>query len=84
MSEVDYGRLRSLTLRELTQALLSDGFVFTRQRGSHRRYALEDGRRVTVPSGRTGATLAPATLRSIIGSQARWTARDLRRFGLIS
>ena len=34
---IDYSRLRSLTARELAAALLADGFVLKRQRGSHRR-----------------------------------------------
>jgi predicted RNA binding protein YcfA (HicA-like mRNA interferase family) len=48
MSEIDYSTLRSLTAHEVCRALERDGFTFTRQRGSHHRYAHPDGRRVTV------------------------------------
>jgi predicted RNA binding protein YcfA (HicA-like mRNA interferase family) len=83
MSEIDYSKLRSLTAREFCRALERDGFSFTRQRGSHQRYAHPDGRRVTVAFTRTGDTFAPGTLRSMIETQARWTEDDLRRLGLL-
>jgi predicted RNA binding protein YcfA (HicA-like mRNA interferase family) len=83
MSEIDYSILRSLTAHEVGRALERDGFIFTRQRGSHHRYAHPDGRRVTVPFTRSGETFAPGTLRSIIERQARWTADDLRRLGML-
>jgi hypothetical protein len=35
---IDYRALRSLTAREITNALIRDGFVLDRQRGSHRHY----------------------------------------------
>ena len=80
---IDYSRLRSLTARQLIAALRQDGFVNVRQRGSHRRFQHQDGRRVTVPLTRSGNTFAPGTLRSIIEGQARWTAEDLSRLGLL-
>ncbi len=79
MTEIDYSRLRSLQARQLTSALIHDGFFLRNQRGSHHRYRHPDGRRVTVPFSRPGDTLAPKTLRRIIEEQARWTADDLRR-----
>ena len=79
MRGIDYGNLRSLTARQLTRALLRDGFLLVRQRVSHQRYSHPDGRRVTVPLTRTGATFAQGTLRSIIEKQARWTPADLGR-----
>ena len=33
-----YGRLRSLTARELIAALIRDGFTLARQSGSHHHY----------------------------------------------
>lgn len=57
MSEIDYSTLRSLTAPELIRALERDGFTFTRQRGSHHRYAHPDRRRVTVPFTRSGIPL---------------------------
>jgi len=83
MNGIDYGRLRSLTARELVRALLQEGFFLARQRGSHHRYSHPDGRRVTVPFTRSGSTFAVRTLQSIIETQARWTARDLERLGML-
>lgn len=42
---IDYRQLRGLTARELTRALLRDGFGLRRQRGSHQRYVHPDGRK---------------------------------------
>ena len=83
MSEIDYGRLRSLTDRELIHALLEEGFYFARQRGSYHRYHHPDGRRITVPFTRRGDTFARGTLGSIIEKQAGWNSEDLRRVGLL-
>jgi len=80
---LDYGRLRSLTARKLTAALLADGFAFRRQQGSHRRYRHPDGRCVTLTFHHAGDTFPPPTLRSILERQARWTEADLRRLGLL-
>ena len=38
-----------INARELIKFLLSKGFVFLRQKGSHQRYKHSDGRAVTVP-----------------------------------
>jgi len=81
---VDYSQLRSLTARKLATALLADGFIFRRQRGSHRRYRHPDGRCVTLTFHHAGDCFPLPTLRSIIGRQACWTDADLRRLGLIS
>ena len=83
MSGGDFSRLRSLTARRLHQALLRDGFAMTRQRGSHRRYAHPDGRRVTLAYRSPGDTFRRATLHDIIYLQAEWTAADLTRLGLL-
>ena len=79
----DYTVLRSLTARQLIAALIRDGFVFSRQRGSHHRYTHPNGRRVTVPFIRQGDTFAQKTLKRIIESQARWSEEDLKRLRLI-
>ena len=84
MNGVDYSRLRSLTAREIVAALQRDGFTLTRQRGSHHRYTHPDGRKVTVPFSSPDETFLLKTLRSIIEQQARWSAPDLQRLGLIS
>ena len=83
MADIDYSKLRSLTAREIVRALLADGFVFRKQRGSHQRYLHRDGRRVTVTYHSSGATFVPKTLRSMIEEQARWTEEDLRRLRLL-
>jgi predicted RNA binding protein YcfA (HicA-like mRNA interferase family) len=80
---IDYRGLRSLTSRELTAALIRDGFHFIRQNGSHQRYKHPDGRRVTVATHGRGDTFTIKTLRSIIESQARWAEDDLKRLSLI-
>jgi len=80
---IDYSGLRSLTARELIAALTRDGFVFTRQTGSHQRYRHPDGRRVTVAPHGGGDTLTIKTLKSIIESQAGWSEADLKRLKVI-
>jgi len=79
---LDYSVLRSLTAREIAAALLRDGFVLKRQRGSHRRYAHPDGRRVTLSFHHSSSTYPLPTLQSILERQARWTEADLRRLEL--
>lgn len=81
---VDYSRLRSLTARQIAAALQSDGFVFRRQKGSHRRYRHPDGRCVTLSFHHASDTFPLPTLRSIIERQAHWTEADLHRLGLLT
>lgn len=84
MSDIDWSKLRTLTARELTAALVRDGFVHSpRSRGSHQLYRHPDGRRVTVTFHGSGQTFRPKTLRSMIETQAKWTADDLRRLKLL-
>lgn len=80
---INYSRLRSITARQLAAALLADGFVFYRQRGSHRRYRHADGRRVTLMFHHASDTFALGTLRSLIETQAQWSQDDLIRLGLL-
>lgn len=80
---IDYSRLRNLTAREIMAALLNDGFVLARQRGSHRRYRHPDGRRVTLSFHHASSIFPLPTLRSMIERQACWTEKDLRRLGLL-
>ena len=82
MSRIDFSRLRSLTARQIVEALRRDGFDLERQRGSHRQYRHQDGRRVTVSFHRPGATFPVSRLRFMLQEQARWTQDDLRRLGL--
>ena len=81
---IDYAKLRSLTARKIISALLADGFVFVRQKGSHRRYKHPtDGRRVTVPIHAGMKTFTIKTLKSMIETQAHWNEADLRRLKLL-
>ncbi len=80
---IDYSRIRSLTARQLDSALKADGFVLRRQRGSHRRYAHPDGRRVTLTFHHTSDTFPLGTLRSIVERQACWKEEDLLRLALL-
>ena len=81
---IEYAKLRSLTARRLIAALTAAGFTLKRQRGSHRRYAHPDGRRVTLSFHHASDTFRTGTLKSILEIQARWTEDDLRRLGLVS
>lgn len=83
MSAIDYSKLRGLTAGKLIKALEQDGFYRKRQRGSHHRYAHADGRRVTVTFHRPGQTFKIRTLQSMIGKQAQWSEKDLKRLKLL-
>jgi len=80
---IDWSKLRSLTAREIINALYRDGFYLRNQRGSHHRYYHPDGRKVTVSFHRPGETFTIKTLRAMIEKQAKWTEEDLRRLGLL-
>ncbi len=82
---IDYSRLRSVTAREVVRALRKDGFKLDKQRpGAHQQYRHpEDKRRVTVSFHRGGETFAVKTLKTMVEQQAKWTAEDLKRLGLL-
>lgn len=80
---LDWSRLRSVTTREVIRSLGQDGFLLRRQTGSHRIYRHPDGRKVTVSFHHPGQTFRIGTLRRMLQEQARWTAADLRRLGLL-
>lgn len=75
--------LKGITAQELIRALERDGFLWTRNKGSHRVYRHPDGRRVVVSYHRPSATFPPKTVASMIAG-ARWDENDLRRLGLIA
>ena len=83
MNGLPWQQLRSLTARDLINALKRDGFALRSQSGSHQRYRHPDGRRVTVTYHRPGATFPLKTLKSMVEGQARWTAQDLKRLGVV-
>ena len=64
--DLDYGKLRNLTAREIISALVRDGFAFDRGGGSHQIYYHPDGRRVTVAFHRGSETFQRKTLKSMI------------------
>jgi predicted RNA binding protein YcfA (HicA-like mRNA interferase family) len=64
-------------------ALVRDGFAFDRGSGSNQIYRRSNGRRVTVTFHGSGDTFAPKTLKSMIETEAKWTAEDLKRLKLI-
>ena len=68
---------------EQVAALERDGFVLSRQSGSHRHYKHADGRRVTVTFHHTSDTFRFKTLRSMIEVQAQWREEDLVRLQLV-
>ena len=81
---IPWGRLRSLTARQVVAALRRNGFALVRQTGSHRQYIHPDDLRlVTVSFHRPGQTFTSETLRSMLQVQAKWTAADLTRLGLL-
>jgi predicted RNA binding protein YcfA (HicA-like mRNA interferase family) len=80
---INYSQLRNLTAREITSALIRDGFFLDRTAGSHHIYYHPDGRRVTVAFHGGSSTFARKTLKSIIEVQARWIEDDLKRLKLI-
>lgn len=81
---IDYSQLRGISARKIAKALQDDGFEFTRQRGSHRRYRHPDGRRVTLSFHHASDTFPLPTLKSIVERQASWDESDLRRLGLVT
>jgi len=82
---IDYSKLRGVTAREIVRALRRDGFELEKQRpGAHQQYRHpDDKRRVTVSFHRGGDTFAVKTLKTIVEQQAKWTAEDLKRVGLL-
>ncbi len=83
MSDINYSKLKSLTAIEITKALCKDGFYEHRQRGSHKQFRHEDGRRVTVSFHHSGDTFSTYILKLIIEDQAEWTRDDLIRLKLL-
>lgn len=73
---------RNITARKFVNALLRDGFMFARQKGSHQTYRHPDGRTVTVIFHHSGETFRSGTLKDMI-TDAEWTETDLRRLKLI-
>jgi len=73
---------RGTTAREFIRALLVDGFVLARVRGSHRIYRHPDGRRTVVAFHALSDTFPAGTLKAMI-ADVGWAAEDLARLGLL-
>lgn len=83
MNSIDYSKLRSLTAQKLIRALERDGFVFSRQSGSHQIYYHPDGRRVNITFHHPSDTFPIKTLKRIVEEEADWTEADLKRLRLL-
>jgi predicted RNA binding protein YcfA (HicA-like mRNA interferase family) len=81
LNTIDWRQLRSITARQIINALVRDGFELHNQRLPP---ALPSrGRRVTVTFHHPGDTFALGTLRSMVERQARWSTDDLARLKLL-
>ena len=80
---IPWRSLRSVTAREIINALYRDGFVLRNAAGSHQRFRHPDGRRVTVTFHGPGQTFGINLLQRMIRDQAHWTEEDLRRLELL-
>ena len=75
-------KLKNITAREFVRALERDGFVFKRQKGSHKIYKHpERGNWVSVPY-HPGGTFTKGLLYGLI-DDAGWTEGDLIRLKLM-
>lgn len=83
MSSIDYSKLRSLTAHRLIHALERDGFVFSRQSGSHQIYYHPDGRRVNVTFHHPADTFPLKTLKRMLEQEAGWSEADLKCLKLL-
>jgi predicted RNA binding protein YcfA (HicA-like mRNA interferase family) len=83
MSSIDYSKLRSLTAHRLIRALERDGFVFSRQSGSHQIYYHPDGRRVNVTFHHPSDTFPLKTLKRMLKQEAGWSEADLNCLKLL-
>ena len=73
------GKYPVLKPREVTALLEKLGFVQVRQRGSHKQFRYQDGRRTTVPF-HPGRDLSPILLRQI-AKDIGLTVEDLLKHG---
>ena len=80
---IPWRRLRSITAREIINALYRDGFTLRNSVGSHQRFRHLDGRRVTVTFHSPGQTFGLDLLQRMIRDQAHWTEEDLSRLELL-
>ncbi len=73
-------KLPAVTARRFIKALAADGFVKTRQSGSHAVFKRETDRRLVVVAIQSGsATIPLGTLKRMI-KDAGWTDEDFIRF----
>ncbi len=72
--------LRNTSVRDFERALLRDGFLLRRQKGSSQFYAHPDGRITDIHYHHGRDTLPRGTLASVLAA-TRWTEEDARRLG---
>lgn len=72
---------RGISARRFIKALLQDGFIHVRSKGSHRIFRHPDGRRVNVTAHHSNDTFPIGTLKSMI-VDAGWNIDDRKRLGL--
>mgnify|MGYP002029439420 CR=1 FL=1 len=80
---IPWRSIRSITAREIINALYRDEFTLKSSAGSHQRFRHPDGRRVTVTFHSPGQTFGVGLLQRMIRDQAGWTEEDLRRLDLL-
>lgn len=71
-------KIPRLTAKQIIRFMEKNGFVLTRQSGSHKIYKSLNGKRVTVPY-HTGEILHPKLVKSIL-NDAGWTVEDFTRW----
>jgi predicted RNA binding protein YcfA (HicA-like mRNA interferase family) len=71
-------KIPRVTASEIIKVLEKCGFVMTRQRGSHKIYKNEEGRRATVPF-HSGRILHPRVLKSIL-NEADLSVEELKKY----
>jgi predicted RNA binding protein YcfA (HicA-like mRNA interferase family) len=81
---IEWSKIRGISAKALTNALIKDDFYLKAQKGSHHRYYHPDGRRVTVAYHYPNETFCLKTLKAMIEEQTRWSDEDLRRLNLMS
>ena len=79
---IPWRKIRSITAREIINAVYRDGFALRNSPGSQQRFRHSDGRRVTVMFHGSGQTLRIGLLQRMIRDQIYWTEEDLRRLDL--
>ena len=79
---IPWRSIRSITVREIINAVYRDGFALQNSTGSYQRFRHPDGRRVTVTFHGSRQILGIGLLQRMIRDQIYCTEEDLRRLDL--